>query len=180
MTIHKNGILAAVSFFFIFMALGASGAFAAESVKIGVFDMQKILRESKTVEGYREKFSRQIDARKKPIQEKEAAARELEDKLRKGADMIPADRQSVEEKLANESKIIKRMKEDFDSDFQKTDRELAQKAVAEIGGVARKLAEKEALTVLLEKSAGGVVYSKDSVDITAKIVSAYDEAMKKP
>lgn len=89
--------------------------------------------------------------------------------------MSLVDRKTVEEKFAVELRDLKRLKEDMDAEIQKENRELIQKAVAEIGAVVRKIGEKDGYTVILEKSSGAVSFNKDSVDITDKIISAYDE-----
>lgn len=143
----------------------------AQALKIGVFDMQKIVRESKKIEGYRQDLMKNIEAKRKPLRDKEESARLLDEKLKRdGATMSAADRATLAERLGNEAKDIRRLREDFDAEVQKMDRELTQKAFTEIDGIVKRIGEKENYTMIVEKSAGGIVYLKESIDITSKII----------
>lgn len=151
-------------------------AVGAEDIKIGVFDIQKVMKESKTVGSYRQKFGKEMESKKKAFDEKQNAVKQIEDKLRKeGQKLSGSQVKALEEKHANELKELKRMKEDMDVDLQKADRDLTQKAFQEIGDVIKKIAEKENYTIIFEKTSAGIVHLKDKIDITDKIISAYDK-----
>lgn len=143
----------------------------AQELKLGVFDVQKIMRESKTVAGYRQNILKNIELKKKPLQDKDEFAKAIDEKLKKdGNNISPHDRKSLEEKLANEIKEIRRMKEDLDAEALKTDRELSQKIFFEIDNIIKNIAEQEGYTIIFEKAAAGIVHYKSKVDITNKIL----------
>lgn len=143
----------------------------AQALKIGVFDIQKIIRDSKTIEGYRQEITKSIEAMAKPIRAKEESLRTMEDKLRKQLQVMSVEeRRELEEKIANEAKEIKRMKEDLDIHLRKMDRDLTQKAFKEIAVIVKNIADKENYTIIFERSAAGIAQMKDSVDITNKIL----------
>lgn len=147
---------------------------SAQELKIGIFDLQKIMRESKTVGGYRQDFLKSIETKRKPLQDKEEFAKAIEDKIKKdGSSLLPGDRKAIEEKLVDESKEIRRMKEDFNAEAMKMDRELAQKAFLEIDVIIKKIAEQENYTIIFEKTAAGIVHFKNTVDITGKILEQF-------
>lgn len=166
--------------FIVFFSIFILAAFnisspGAEPLKIGVFDIQKVMRGSKTVEGYRQKLEKEIGVKKKTFAEKQEAIRQGEEKFRKeGQKGSPAERKFHEDKLENDIKELKRLKEDLDLDLQKMDRELTQKAFREIGEVIGKIAESGGYTIVFEKSSAGIAYFQDSVDITDKVISDYD------
>jgi len=144
----------------------------AQALKIGVFDIQRIMKESKTIDGYRHELSKGIEAKRKPLSDKENSVRTLEDKLRKDGEKLSLnERRATEEKLANEVKELKRLREDIDIELQRMDRELTQKAFRDIGGVVKNIADKENYTIIFEKNAAGIVHVKDTVDITGKVLS---------
>ena len=154
---------------FCFMVIGSEPV-SAQALKIGVFDVQKVMRESKTIEGYRQDRMKQIEGKRKPLRDREESARITEEKLRKEGEKLAAnERRALEEKLANDAKDIRRLREDFEIEVRKLDTELAQKALGVIGGVIKNIAEKEGYTIIFERSAAGVAL-KDTVDITSKIV----------
>jgi len=144
----------------------------AQALKIGVFDIQKIMRESKTIDAYRQQLLKNLEAKRKPFRDKEDAARQIEEKLRKERDKLSFnERRALEDRLVNEAKELRRLKEDIDSELQKMDRELTQQAFADIGSVIKKIAENEGYTIIFERSAAGIVHATDTVDITGKILN---------
>ena len=165
-----------IALFFMCCVAGFNVSYvSAQALKLGVFDMQKIMRESKTIAGYRQDLLKNIDLKRKPLQGKDESVKTLDDKLRKdGNTMSPADRKTLEERLTNEIKEMRRMKEDFDAEALKLDRELAQRALAEINVAIRNLANRENYSIILERTAAGIAYLKESFDITQKIIDAYD------
>lgn len=144
---------------------------SAQELRLGVFDVQKVMRESKTISGYRQEAMKIIEQKRKPIQDKEEYIKALEGKIKKDAKTLtPADKKAIEEKLAREMIEIRRMKEDFDAEALKMDRELTQKTFGEIDSVIKKITEREDYTIIFEKTAAGIVHFKGTVDITGKII----------
>lgn len=165
----KKIILTACALF-CFMVIGSEPV-SAQALKIGVFEVQKVMRESKTIEGYRQDIMKQIEGKRRPLRDREESARTTEEKLRKEGEKLPVnERRVLEEKLVNDAKDIKRLREDFEIEVRKLDAELAHKALGMISGVVKNIAEKEGYTVVFERSAAGIVYFKDTVDITNKII----------
>lgn len=162
--------------FFILPAAINIPILSAETLKIGVFDIQKIMSDSKTVDSYRRKLGKEIEAKKKVLLEKQETARQIDEKLRKeGQKMSSGDRKFQEGRLESEIRDLKRLKEDIDLDLQKMDRELTQKAFREIGDVVKKIADDEGYTIVFEKSAAGIIHFQNSVDITGKVIGHYDK-----
>lgn len=144
----------------------------AQVLKIGVFDIQRIIRESKTIQGYRQELAKNIETKAKPLRDKESTAKLIEEKLiKEGGKITPSERRGLEEKLANETKEVRRMKEDLEIEIRKMDSELTQKALRDIGIVIKNIADKEHYTIIFEKSAAGIVHFIDSMDLTNKIIS---------
>ena len=159
-------------FFFLCCVIGFNHSpVSAQNLKLGVFDIQKVMRESKTVAGYRQTLLKSIEPKRKALQDKDEFVKAIDGKLKKDGNAIsPADRKVLEEKLANEIKETRRMKEDFDAETVKTDRELSQKVFFEIDTIIKKIAEQDNYTIIFEKTAAGIVHFKATVDITNKIL----------
>ncbi len=174
----KKRLMVILAFAFCMTVFGAAGLMAAEILKVGIFDMQKVMRESKSIEGQRQRLATQLDAKRKPLLEKEAYAKGLEEKLKNDRNLSPVERKSTEEKLSNEARDMRRIKEDLDAEFQKIDREATQQTMRDIAEVVKMIAAKDDYTLILEKSAGGVVFSKDTIDITQRVLTDYDGGKK--
>lgn len=145
-------------------------------VKIGVFELQKIMRESKVIQGYREQIGKEVESKKRLFTLKQETARQLEDRLIKEIQKLsPEEKVSQEEKLALEVKELKRLKEDIDQEIQKMDRQLTQQAFQRIGEEIKKLAQRDKFSIIFEKNAAGVAFSNDSMDVTAQIIQLIDK-----
>lgn len=169
----KSYLTAGISFF---IAVLISMPLHAETLKIAVFDLQKIMGESKTVNSYRQKLEKEVEAKRKTLLEKQETVKQIEERLKKdGQGITPSERKELEEKRANEIKELRRMKEDIDSEIQKMDKELTQRVLKDIDDKVKEIAKKENYTIIFEKNAGGIAHFGESVDITEKVIKAYDK-----
>jgi outer membrane protein len=147
------------------------GSASADDLKIGVFDIQRIMKESKTINGYRENLLKSIELKRKPLLDRENLIKALDEKLKKdGKIMSPTDRNTFEGKLTNEIKEARRMKEDLDAEVLKMDKELMRKIFSEIDVIVKKIAERENYTIIFDVYRAGIVHFKNTVDITGKIL----------
>jgi outer membrane protein len=152
-----------------------SSLYAAAVLKIGVFDLQKIMRDSKVIQEYRRTLGKEMEPKRKLLAEKQDSIKLIEEKLKRDDKSTPPDeRKRLLERHAKESKELQRIKEDFETELQKIDRELSQRALREIIEITRNFAQKEKYTLIFEKAQAGIVYSEDSFDITQKIIELYD------
>lgn len=147
----------------------------SETVKIGIFDMQKIIRESKAGKQAQAIFEKELAERRKTLQEKEQAVRTLEEGLKK----TPASkRREKEEEFSRQAKELKRLRQDLEEELKKKDAELASKLIKDVLEIAREIGQKERYTVIFQKGMD-VVYVDRAVDITSKIMEKLDARSKK-
>ncbi|PKN63514.1 MAG: hypothetical protein CVU57_18970 [Deltaproteobacteria bacterium HGW-Deltaproteobacteria-15] len=169
--VKRNSLLVGIIAGFL-LTLPAGPAFA-QTVKIGMIDYQKILRESGAAKKARDILMKDLEGKRAQYKSEEDQARKLEEELKKeGQSMTAADRQEKAGKLEKEIKELGRLKSDLEEDFRKKDAELARKILGEISGVVTEYLKKEKLTVVLEKRL--VVAADDAIDITDKIIRLYD------
>ncbi len=148
----------------------------AENLKIGVFDIQRIMKDSKTVNGYRNQMLQEVEAKKKLLSAKQDSVRQIEERLKKDAQTLSqSERKNLEERLTNEIKELRRMNEDIEVELRKRDSELTRKAFMEIQEIVKNIAEKEGYTIVFEKNSAGIAHLKSSVDMTSKVINIYDK-----
>jgi outer membrane protein len=154
------------------------GAGSTASLKVGIYDMQRIMKESKVIQGYRRILEKEVGEKRKVYTDKQESLKEMEEKLRKeGATMSLVERNQLGERLAQGLKELQRLREDLDIELQKKDRELGQRVIREISRVIQNTGEKGDFDIIFERSAAGVAYYNQTYDITKKIIQQYD-AMK--
>jgi len=154
----------------------ALAAFAAQKdlpVKIGVFDLKKVMQEAKAAKEAREIFQSEREKKIATLNEKANKVKSTEEKLKEAT---PKEAPGVREELAREVKEYNRLKSDIEEELKKRDLELTQRIVNEIKKVVDNYAKNEGLSLVLEKS---VVFSaSDTIDITDRVIRAYDATKK--
>ncbi|MBW2020788.1 MAG: OmpH family outer membrane protein [Deltaproteobacteria bacterium] len=145
----------------------------AKTVKIGVIDTQKIMRESRAAKNARAVFLKDLEAKRAVLKEKQDEVQAMKEELqKKGKKMSLSTRKEKAEKLEREIKELKRLRSDLEEELKKKDVELTRKLLREIGEIVRKFSKKEKYTVILEKRS--VVAADGAIDITDKIIRLYD------
>jgi len=156
-------------------AFMASTAFAAKekettSLKIGVIDIQKIMKTSKAAKNAQDVFSKEVQARKSRLSAREAEIRAMEVELKKK--LSAEERNKKSEKLSKAVKDLKRMGSDMEEELRQKNSELSLFFMEDIRILVKNVFEKEQYTLILER--GTVVIADDSIDITDKIIRTYD------
>ena len=163
-------VIIAFALFFV-----ASSVQAAETLKIAIFDLQKVIMESRTADSYRQQLAKDTEAKNSLFSAKQNAVRQTDEKLKKdGARLQAGERKSLEEKLQRDMKELQRMKEDMELELKKADRELTERSLKEINRVVEQIYEKENYSIIFEKSRAGVIKFRNTLDITDQVIKAYD------
>ena len=151
------------------LALLVPGMAGAADVKIGMIDVQKIMRDSKAAKSARDVLMKDLDTKKAQFKVREDDVRKLEEDLKTAP---PAARQEKAERLEKEVKELGRLKSDLEDSFKKKDAEIGRKLLKEINDIVKDFSKKEKYTVILERRY--VVSADEAVDITDKIIRLYD------
>lgn len=145
---------------------------SAQTLKIGVYDIARIMKESKTVEGYNKELMKDFEAKTASVTAKEKALQQQVEKLKKqGATLSMADRKVLEEKVAEDDKELKRMKEDAEMGLRKVQTDMRQKILGDIMATVRTIGEREKYDIILEGNTAGVTFLNKALDITDKVLS---------
>ena len=172
----KRFILFASSILILLSFVAVTTATAA-SVKIGVIDTQKIMRESKAAKESRQIFLMDLEAKRAVLKSKEQEVRALDQELKKeGSTMTHSKVKDKREKLAQEIKELKRLRADLSEDLKKKDAELTQKVLKEVQDIVKTYRKKNRYTIIFERRS--VIDIDDSIDITGAIIKLYDAKKK--
>ena len=151
----------------------------AENLKIGTIDAQKVLENTKAGKKAKATMEEYVKSRQKIIDLEEQEIKGLEDELVKQGPVLSAeakkDKQETfqrkmldyQKKVSELNKEVQNKKKEVLEDFNKT-----------LEKVVKGIAEKEGYTVILDRnSEGGVVlYAKESVDLTDKVVQEFNKS----
>ena len=159
------------------LAFGMCSISSAAEIKIGYVDFSKIQQESmagknaiKTIEKLFKDKQTQLDQRQNELEK-------MMQELDKQSAVLSAEvRKQKEDKLQKEYKDLQRFKADSEEELNKKKAEIAKSMYEEVAGILNKFGKEEGYTLILERSV--VLYAPEAVDVTDKIIKAYDAVKK--
>lgn len=164
------GLIVGIVFLFGFQL----NAFSAD-YKIGVVDLQKLQQESSEFKKISETYAKKLEPKKKEFEREKEGLRQLEEEMRKQNMMLSLD--AKEGKMKEYGKITRRLKyleNELMQEAKEAELEVRRSVMKKVAKIVGEIGEKENYTMILEKGSSGLVYSSDSIDITDKLIKAYD------
>ena len=157
---------------FILVMLMIAVSSYAEDLKIGVIDMDYVLKNSREVLNgkgkLREKFTRLQD----DLRAKEKVLKESMDEFEKQNALYSEE--AKKEKQANlkeeEEKLVATFKS-YQEDIKKNEQELVKGVIDQV----KEISKNEGYSFVIEKNSGMVIFSKDELDISKKMISILDK-----
>jgi len=157
-------------------AAPARGTGGSAGGKIGLVDMQRLLRDSKNARNVRAAFLKDVEKKQAAIKAQEEELRKLEAEFNRLAPGALDDRKKKAEQLKKEVRELQHLREDAEAELKRKDAEITQKVIGEIMQVIRNYARNERFTLILDRMA--VITADESVDITERIIKLYDSQKK--
>jgi outer membrane protein len=177
-TFQLKGLIGLAAGFFL---LAGISVHAAESLKIGTINAQKVLDGTKAGKKAKTTMEEYVKSRQKIIDLEEQEIKGLEEELAKQGPVLSAeakkDKQEMfqrkmmdyQKKVAELNKEVQTKKKDVLDDFNKS-----------LEQVVKTIAEKEGYTVILDRNTegGAILYAKESVDLTDKVIQEFDKRVQ--
>jgi outer membrane protein len=169
-----------VTCFFIFAILLTPHISKAQSMNIVFVDLQKVVMESDQGKQIRKVFTDEQERMKKSVDTKQDELQKLKDAIEKqGATITPEARAEKEKQYQSKLKDYQRLVGDYQSELQQKNDEYMQIILKDVADIIKVIGEKEKYSVILEKNQAGILFSTPSVDITGKVITAFNESAKK-
>lgn len=151
---------------------------AADTVKFGAIDVQKILNESEAGKKAKNDLEGVIKSKQYAIDEKGKAIEKLKADIEKQASVLSADaRKNKEEDMEKSVREYQRLVQDSQAEIKKKEADLTESILKDIKELIEKTGEVDGYTLILER--GMVLYSNKGIDITDTIMKKYDESKAK-
>lgn len=149
-------------------------AYAAEP-KIGAFDMDRVLNESKRWAKEKDAFEKKQKTWQQTIEKKAAELKALKEAYEKKAGMLSEDaRREKEREYQQKAKELERLGQDAEGELKPMYQDILTRFTKNLKQVVAKLGKEGHYTVILE--AGLVMYATDEIDITDQVLKAFDAA----
>ena len=152
-------------------------SYGAESNRLGIVDLQRVMQESVKGKQAFELFGKEFKEKREKLESEEKEIEKLKKDILEGlpnwSDEVKESKQEEFNKRLKEYQVEK---EEFEEQVKKKNFELNKKIVNEIMDVIENVAKKENYTIILET--GSVLYFSPNLDITQKIIEKYNAKAK--
>jgi outer membrane protein len=175
---NKVSILAVVALT-TFAAAGISRAplaFADDTVKIGVVDMQKALQTVEQGRKAKAQLEKEYQAKKKELENEEASVRKMADEYKKQS-LVLSDEARGKKQGEIQERFMKLQQHTQASqqEMQAREHELTKPIIDHLRAIIGDLAKQRGYSVVLEKNENMVLFSQDKDDFTPDVISAYNK-----
>jgi outer membrane protein len=147
----------------------------AEAVKIGYVDMERALNETEDGKQAKSKLQGLFKAKQTELDKQQEDFKKAKDELDKQKVMLKPEVQRQREKELQDRFV------ELQATYVKLQKELSQNEAeatkdifARLQRIIAKIAEKEAFTLVLEKSESRILWAKPSLDLTNELIRAYN------
>lgn len=151
-------------------------SFGAETCKIGVIDMQKLQEKSSSFRKIREKLRLKFEVLQKKLDKEKKELLKIEEELKKQSMMLSLDaKENRQKELAKKSRHYKYLYDEYNQEMKEAELEANRRVGKEIEKLVEKIGKKDGYTLILERRGVGLIFRDDAVDITDRIIKAYDQ-----
>src|SRR5437867_3005368 len=156
----------------------------AADLSIGVVEPQKVLDATKAGKKIKDALADYVNTRQRLIESEEQDIKAMEEDLvQQGADLSPEAKQEKEGNIRQKLMTYRRHVEELEGEVQTKKRELLSDFTTKIEHVVREIAEKEQITLVVEKGDAGpgalIMYSTPSINLTDRVIKAFESKGEK-
>jgi outer membrane protein len=147
--------------------------------RFAVVDLQRCIKES--IEGKKvfEKLKGEKDAMQKKLDIKQNELVKLKEELDKQSMMLSVDAQEDKAKdFQRKQRDFKYLYEDLTQELRKAEAEERRRLIKELERVVLDIGKKENYLFVFERRSSGIMYMDNVIDITDKVIEAYDQTKK--
>lgn len=153
----------------------AAPAFGADVVKIGTFDVQKILSESSAGKMIQKQLRTKFTDSQGKLKNEKNQLDEMRKALEREA-LVLSEEKSQEKQREYRIRVndFKKMQQTVAQDFKKYENQLKAKMVQDIFNIVGEIGKEEGYLLILDEKTAGIFYRPDKLDITEKIIKQYN------
>lgn len=153
----------------VFSLLGSN--LFADSVKIGVVDLQKIMQTSSQMKDIQEKLEKQFKPRREKLVAAEAALKSDMEKFKRDSAVLSASqKKDLEKKIIAAQQQFERDGQQYQQELSTAHNELMEGLYNKVRTAIGKIAKEDKYDMVVQKDA--VPFSVTSLDITDKVMKA--------
>jgi len=159
--------------------LGWLGSALAADFKIAYVDIQKAVNDSNAGKEAKKAITKDVEKFQRLVADKQKELQTLKESLDKQVLMLTPDaRANKEKEYQNKLREFQRWGEDTQNEVNQKRIEMERNISVALIKVIQKIGADEGYTVILEKNENIVLYASKTIDITDRVIKAYDTQKK--
>jgi outer membrane protein len=163
-----------------FFVISSTAGWAAAAPKIGSFDLQVVLDQSKAGKEAKESFKDQKNKVKDEMEEKAKAFRTAKEELdKKKSVMDESTKNKKTKELAQMQQEGEKLIMEANAKLNKLSNELMAPIVDKVLEIVRKMGKDKKYDFIIEVGKGGIVYSNTEADLTKTVIEEMDKSVIK-
>ena len=159
------------------LLLFADVGWSQEKIKIGFIDIQRAISESQSGKRAKERFQAQVKkAEADLLKEKQELDRLKAELDKKGPLLKDEERRNLEGDLQRRYVTYQRSMSDQQQELRQRENEMTGDILKELEKIVNEVGKAEKFTLILERSQ--ILYSDQGIDITGRVIEAYNARSK--
>jgi outer membrane protein len=155
--------------------LGWFGSVWAADLKIAYVDIQKAVNESNAGKDAKKLITKDVEKFQGQIADRQKVLQTMKESLEKQAPMLNPDARATREKeYQNKLREFQRWGEDTQNEINQKRMEIERNISIGLQKVIQKVGADEGYTLILEKNESIVLFVSKALDITDRVIKAYD------
>jgi outer membrane protein len=159
--------------------LGWFGSVWGADLKVAYVDIQRAINESNAGKDAKKAITKDVERIQRLAAEKQNELQTLKESFEKQTLMLtPEARLSKEKEYQNKARDFQRWMDDTQNEMNQKRMEMERNISTGLVKVIQKLGADEGYTIILEKNETIVLYASKTLDITDRVIKAYDAQKK--
>jgi outer membrane protein len=172
---YGKGLVAVIGI----VLFGFLGSALATDLKVAYVDIQRAVNESNAGKDAKKVITKEVEKFQRQIADKQKELQTLKESLEKQAPMLTPDARATREKeYQNKLREFQRWGEDTQNEINQKRVEMERNISIALLKVIQKVGADEGYTLILEKNENIVLFVSKTIDITDRVIKAYDAQKK--
>jgi outer membrane protein len=153
---------------------------AIAEVKIGIVNIQKIITTIKEGKSVNTTLEKSFKAKQKKIKAEEDKIKKLQEKFQKQSAVFTAEvRAKKGMEIQQKVQEVRQQMAQYQKEIQQQEANLKKPILEKLKPVIDEVSKKEKVAMTFEISSSPVVYAQSKIDLTDKVIKAYDKKHSK-
>jgi outer membrane protein len=157
------------------LSAAPAAAHAADTLKLGYVDVAKVLSSSKAGKAAKEQLEKQVKERQAKVDAEKRALEKMKADYEKNAmDLTERQKQAKQKEFKEKNEGYQKAVAQARKDVAEKDAEYTRRVVERMRGVIASIGKAQDFVLIVEKTATSVLYSRDGLDLTDRVIQQMD------